>query len=180
LKETLVGSGLSHDDYAELYLAYLPRILNYVRLRVGEEELAQDLTAEVFERAVAKQHTLRRAEAFGAWLFAIARNAVAGYYRRRRSTVSLEQATEKAAESLVAPDRSPPEVLMLREELAEVLRVLGTLSKREQEIILLKFGGGLDNQEIAKVLRLRAGHVAVLLYRTLRKLRNRLGGAQKP
>ena len=69
---------------------------------------------------------------------------------------------------------------MLREELAEVLQVLGKLSQREQEIILLKFGGGLDNQEIAKVLGLRAGHVAVLLYRTLRKLRSSLEVSLRP
>ncbi len=175
-----MGSGLVLDDIANLYREYLPRILSYVRLRVGEEELAQDLTAEVFERAVAKQHTLRRVEAFGAWLFAIARNTVAGHYRRRHSAVSLEYAAEKAASRLVAPDPAPPEVLMLREELAEVLRVLGTLPEREQEIIRLKFGAGLGNQEIAKVLRLRAGHVAVLLYRALRKLRSRLEEEQRP
>ena len=156
-------------DYADLYRPYLPRILNYVRLRVDEEDLAQDLTAEVFERAVSEQHTLRHAEAFGAWLFAIARNTVSGYYRRRRDVVSLEQIAEQTA-----PDPSPPEVLMLREELLQLLAVLATLPERDQEIIRLKFGGGLGNQEIAKVLRLRAGHVAVLLFRAVRKLRTRL------
>jgi RNA polymerase sigma-70 factor (ECF subfamily) len=174
-----VGRGRTLDDYADLYHQYLPRVLSYVRLRVGEEDLAQDLTAEVFEKAVAKQHTLRRAGAFGAWVFAIARNTVAGYYRRRRSTVSLEQVAQQAIPLLVAPDPTPPEALMLREELAEILAMLSTLSEREQEIIYLKFGGGLDNQEIAQVLRLRAGHVAVLLYRALRKLRSRLEEAQR-
>ena len=51
---------------------------------------------------------------------------------------------------------------------------LSTLSEREQEIIRLKFGGGLGNQEIGKVMRLRAGHVAVILFRALRKLRVRM------
>ena len=53
-------------------------------------------------------------------------------------------------------------------------QALATLSEREQEIIRLRFAGGLGNQEIAKVLRLRAGHIAVLLYRALRKLRAQL------
>lgn len=157
------------DDYAELYRQYLPRILNYVRLRVSDQDLAQDLTAAVFERAVAKQHTLRRPEAFGAWLFRIARNVVAGHYRGRRSTVPLEQIDEQRAS-----DASPPEVVMRREELAHLREVLATLSKREQEIIHLKFGGGLGNQEIAEVVRLSAGHVAVILFRALRKLRTQL------
>jgi RNA polymerase sigma-70 factor (ECF subfamily) len=63
---------------------------------------------------------------------------------------------------------------MRRQELDRLRGVLSTLSEREQEIIRLKFGAGLGNQEIAKVMRLRAGHVAVILYRALRKLRARL------
>lgn len=162
------------DEYADLYREYLPRILNYIRFRVEGEDLAQDLTATVFERAVSRQHTLRQREAFGAWLFRIARNEVAGYYRRRRLTLPLTQ-----VETQAAPDPSPPEAAMLREELARMREAVATLSDREQEIIRLKFFGGLGNQEIAKVMRLRAGHVAVILYRALRKLRARLKGEEE-
>jgi RNA polymerase sigma-70 factor (ECF subfamily) len=157
------------DETAELYRQYLPRILNYVRLRVSDEDLAQDLTAEVFERAVAKRHTLRHPEAFGAWLFRIARNAVAGYYRGRRHVVPLEQAGEQ-----LAGEPSPPQALMRREELSHLQKALAGLSEREREIIHLKFGSSLGNQEIARIMRLRAGHVAVILYRALRKLRAQL------
>lgn len=157
------------DEYTDLYRQYLPRILNYVRLRVDGEDLAQDLTATVFERAVAKQHTLRRRDAFGAWLFRIARNTVAEYYRQRRPVVSLDQSHD-----LPAPDLSPVEAAMRREEVERLQAALATLSEREQEIVRLKFGGGLGNQEIAGVMRLRAGNVAVILYRALRKLRARL------
>ena len=157
------------DDYVDLYHQYLPRILNYIRLRVNDEDLAQDLAAAVFERAVSRQHTLRRREAFGAWLFQIARTTIAGHYRRQRPTVALDLVGEQPA-----ADDSPPEAMMHREELARLQVALTTLSEREQEIIRLKFGGGLGNKEIAAVLRLKAGHVAVILYRALRKLRARL------
>jgi RNA polymerase sigma factor (sigma-70 family) len=160
------GAGHPH---AELYHQYLPRILNYMRLRVNNEDLAQDLTAEVFERAVSRQHTLRQRKAFGAWLFRIARNTVAGYYRRRRPTVPLEQAPDQPA-----PDPAPPDAVMRREELARLQLALTTLAEREQEIIRLKFGAGLGNKEIGEILHLQAGHVAVILFRALRKLRARL------
>jgi RNA polymerase sigma factor (sigma-70 family) len=159
------------DDYVDLYRQYLPHVLNYVRLRVDGEDLAQDLTAEVFERAVSRQGTLRRREAFGAWLFRIARNTVAGHYRRRRPTTSLDLMVEQPA-----PDPSPMERVMHQDELLRLRAALVTLSEREQEIIRLKFAGGLGNQEIAQVLRLQPGHVAVLLYRALRKLRAHLQG----
>jgi len=157
------------DDWADLYRQYLPRILNYVRLRVGDEETAQDLAAAAMERAVSRQHTLRRQEAFGAWLFSIARTTVAGHYRSRRPAVSLEQAAAQPAS-----DPAPPEAVMRREELDRLRAALEALSEREQEIIRLKFGGALGNQEIGAVLRLKPGHVAVLLYRALHKLRDLL------
>jgi RNA polymerase sigma-70 factor (ECF subfamily) len=162
----LVGQGV---DFSELYRQYLPRILNYVRLRVDDEEVAQDLTAAVMERAVSRQHTLRRPEAFGAWLFSIARTTVAGHYRSRWPAVSLEQAAAQAA-----PDPAPPEAVLHREELDRLRVALASLSEREQEIIRLKFGGALGNQEIGQVLRLKPGHVAVLQYRALQKLRDLL------
>jgi RNA polymerase sigma factor (sigma-70 family) len=162
-------SPVGQESWTELYREYLPRVLNYIRLRVGGEELAQDLTAAVFERAVAKQHTLRKQEAFGAWVFRIARNTVAGYYRRRPPTVPLDWADDWPAES-----PSPLEAVMRREELERLRAALARLSRREQEIIRLRFGAGLGNQEISEVLRLRAGHVAVIVYRALRKLRAHL------
>lgn len=162
-------SGDEYSDLVERYHEYLPRILNYIRLRVGGEDLAQDLTAAVFERAVAKQHTLRKPEAFGAWLFRIARNVVAGYYRQRRPTVPLEWAGDRPA---AAP--SPPEAVMHREEVERLLEAVEALPERDQEIIRLRFGAGLGNKEIAEVVGLRAGHVAVIVYRALRKLRARL------
>jgi RNA polymerase sigma factor (sigma-70 family) len=154
------------EDYIDLYRQYLPRILNYVRLRVDGEDLAQDLTAAVFERAISRQHTLRRREAFGAWLFRIARTTVAGYYRQKRPVVPLDLVDEQPA-----LDPSPPETVVYHEQIARLREVLDSLSDREREIIRLKFGGGLGNQEIAHVVRLRPGHVAVILYRALRKLR---------
>ncbi len=168
-QEGTAGGPAEQKPWAELYREYLPRILNYIRLRVDGEDLAQDLTAAVFERAVAKQHTLRKPQAFGAWLFRIARNTVAGYYRRRRPTVPLEWADDQPA-----GDPSPPEAVMRREELGRLRAALSTLSEREQEIIRLRFGAGLGNREIGAVMRLRPGHVAVIVFRALRKLQARL------
>ena len=112
------------DETSDLYRQYLPRILNYIRLRVDGEDLAQDLTAAVFERAISRQHTLRKPEAFGAWLFRIARTTVAGHYRQRRPTVPLD-----LAEGQQAPDPSPSEVLMRRQEYARVRQAFPLIKK---------------------------------------------------
>ena len=121
------------QTYAELYRQYLPRILNYVRLRVDGEDLAQDLTAEVFERAISKQHTLRRREAFGGWLFTIARNTVAGYYRGHRPTVSLEQAAEQPAASPSPPEAANPQ--WQPRKLSQTCQYSGQGSSRDDHVV---------------------------------------------
>ncbi|MCR4405352.1 MAG: sigma-70 family RNA polymerase sigma factor [Anaerolineae bacterium] len=157
------------EDFARLYEEYLPRILNYMRLRVDEEALAEDLTALTFERALAAWGGLRSRAAFAGWLFRIAHNTVAEYYRGRRPMATLDSLAG------VQSDDVPPERRMERaEELVALQGALRALPEREREIIILKFIGGLGNQEIGRVMGLRAGHVAVLLYRTLRKVRAEL------
>ena len=160
----------SPEEVAELYREYLPRILNYIRLRVDGESLAEDLTAAVFERALTRQHTLRKWEAFGAWLFRIAHNVVAGYYRQRRPTLPLEWVANRAAEGVPSPE----EAAVRDEEVRHLRAAIATLPKREQEIVRLKFAAGLGNQEIAQVMGLQPGHVAVLVFRALQKLRAEL------
>ena len=91
------------DDFAELYRDYLPRVLNYMRVRVGDEALAQDLAATTFERAFAKRGQLRNRDAFAAWLFRIARNELRQHFRRRgRRGDSLPLAA-----ALGVPDSNP-------------------------------------------------------------------------
>jgi RNA polymerase sigma factor (sigma-70 family) len=58
------------------------------------------------------------------------------------------------------------------EELETLRRVLADLSEREQEIIRLRFVAELPHREIGRAVGLRAGHVAVILFRALSKLRD--------
>ncbi len=158
-----------HEVFAQWYTEYLPRVLNYMRLRVYEEALAQDLTALTFERALSRVQTLRDEAAFGGWLFSIARTVVAGYYRHHKPLLSLDtivDCPEQAAsvESQVAQ----------AEELGTLRAALAVLSDREREIIDLRFVAGLTNRSIAQALGIREGHVAVILYRALRKVRGQL------
>lgn len=171
-----MGQGDPVAFFGEQYGEYLPRVLNYVRLRVDGEDLAQELTAQTFERALSRLHTLRDPGAFGGWLFRIARSIVAGHYRGRRPVVPLEDAGEHAVAEAEA--RPGPEAQVVATQEVEALKeALQLLSAREQEIIRLRFVAGLTNRAIAKAIGLREGNVAVILFRALRKLRQTLGAA---
>jgi RNA polymerase sigma factor (sigma-70 family) len=158
-----------YEFFAQQYSAYLARVLNYVRLRVDDEALAQDLTALTFERALTRIDTLRDEGAFGGWLFRIACNVVTGHYRRRGREVPLEWVEDQPA-----PDPPAEYGIVRSEELSALRDALSALSAREQEIIRLRFVAGLTNRAIGKAMRLSEGTVAVILYRALRKMRSGL------
>ncbi|MBN2146869.1 MAG: hypothetical protein JW726_05755, partial [Anaerolineales bacterium] len=61
---------LDKAAFEELYNEYLPRVFNYVSYRVGDQKVAEDITAEIFERALKHLHTYRADRgAFSTWLF---------------------------------------------------------------------------------------------------------------
>ena len=157
------------EVFGERYSEYLARVLNYVRLRVDDELLAQDLTAQTFERALTRLHTLRDEGAFGGWLFRIARNVVAGHYRRHKATLPLAR-----VENSPSTEVSVEGQVLYSEELDAMRKALALLSSREQEIIRLRFVAGLTNRAIASTMGLSEGNVAVILFRALRKVRRTL------
>ena len=156
------------DQFAEKYQQFFPRVFAYVYGRVYNVQLAEDLVSEVFERAFLKVGSLRDDRAFPTWLFTIARNIVTSHARRsgRETVVDPE-----VLSSVVATGVSVENEILVREEVAEVIDRLKTFPQREQDIISLKFDAELTNAEIAKVMGLGESNVRVILFRTLRRLR---------
>jgi len=163
--------------FEELYECYVSQVYAYVRYRVDSATEAEDLTAAIFERVLAKIETFRSDESrFAAWLWRIARNAVIDHYRKQRLRRHLP------LQEIASPvsDEPLPEEWVLREERVQEIRAhLKTLSEREQEIIALKFGFGLTNRRIAKILRMKESTVGSALHRAMIKLRRRMEEEKK-
>lgn len=163
--------------FGALYDHYFPRVYNYVYWRVRERTAADDLVSTVFMRALDRLGTYQEQRGpFGVWLFRIAHNVVVDHYRRAAhpSPLPLER-----AESLIADTPSAEQSLAQQQETQALLAQVSQLPEREQDIIGLKFGGGLTNRKIAALLGLTENHVAVILYRAVRKLRQGLAEGTK-
>ena len=155
--------------FAAVYDHYFPRVYNYVRYRVNDAATADDLTAQVFERVLARiGHYCPERAPFAAWLFAIARNAVSDHLRahKRRRWLALDALGDR-----FSAGPKPEEVLVRKEDHAELLVAVACLSDRQRNLIGLKFGAGLTNRRIAKLTGLSESNVGVILYRTMRRLR---------
>jgi len=160
------------DRFAERYRQYFPRVFAFVYGRVQNAQVAEDLVSEVFERAFLKAASLRNAEAFGTWLFTIARNVVNSHGRK----LAREQTNPdpEVLSTIASSQASVESQILQREEVASLLAYVRRLSQREQEIIALKFDAGLANKQIADIVGVSEVNVRVILYRALRKLRDML------
>jgi|KBSMisStaDraftv2_1062788.scaffolds.fasta_scaffold623075_2 RNA polymerase sigma-70 factor (ECF subfamily) len=154
-------------DWDRLYREQLPRIYNYFRYRVGADD-AEDLTSETFEKAWRARHTYRRdLGAFTTWLYAIARNVAIDHFRRRVVHEPLDAASHVAAPG------SPEHDAIKESDRRRIALLLAALDERSREIIALRYGAGLTNRAIARLLGLSESNVGTILHRAIAELRSR-------
>ncbi len=162
--------------FAAIYDHYFPRVYNYVRYRVRDLDLTDELTSLIFERALTRISTFQPEKApFGAWLFAIARHAIQDHFRaeRRRRWLSLDFFVEHPS-----PGVLPEEAADQADTIQRMLNAVSQLDAREQDLIALKFTSRLDNVQIARITGLSESNVGVILYRALHRLRTLLNGKE--
>ncbi|MGI8945703.1 MAG: RNA polymerase sigma factor [Thermoleophilaceae bacterium] len=154
------------ESFEALYERAFPKVYAYVASLVRNRSVAEDVTAQAFERAYRRRRSYREARGSReAWIFGIARNAALDELRRRSRHAGLEQDAADQA----APTLEDHAELARRREV--VRSALDTLSDRERELVALKFMGGLSNAEIARVLGLSESNAGTKLHRTITKLR---------
>jgi RNA polymerase sigma-70 factor (ECF subfamily) len=164
--ETAIMRVARHDlrQFAPLYDAYFPRIYAYCQRRVATRQDAEDLTSQIFTRAL-KGIAGFRGGSVAAWLFRIARHAVANHHRGRRIPVALDE-IEIAAESTALLDQ-----LAHAEDITRVRQLVEDLPDDERELIELRLYDGLKTKEIAQIVGKREGAVKMRLSRLYKRLR---------
>jgi RNA polymerase sigma-70 factor (ECF subfamily) len=161
-----LGTGATEADFEALYRAELPRVFNFFRYRVGDPQLAEDLTSATFEKAWRNRQRYRRdLAAFSTWIFTIARRVAVDHYRRRRADAPLD------AVANLPNGETPEEAAQAHADEQRLRALLARLTDRERELVALKYGAGLTNRAIADLTGLSESNVGVSLHRALHSLR---------
>lgn len=161
------------EAFGVLYERYVSRIYNYIFYRTGNIHDAEDLTERVFFRALRHIGNYNhRGLPFSAWLYRIAHNLVANWYRdnSRRKEIPLDDSL------LISRSSSHPEYELLQiEEQDQLLKIIRGLQPDRQQLLILKFVDHLSNADIGQIMGRTEGAVKSLYHRTLMTIRDDLG-----
>jgi RNA polymerase sigma-70 factor (ECF subfamily) len=167
-EEHLVESAIRGDTQAvgELYRRHVDMIYRYTYGRVRDAVVAEDLTAQVFLKALEGLSNYRPTGApFRAWLYRIAHARTVDYWRRQGRCQEVV-----LVDTLVAKDPSPDDVTMTRSEWSMAVELLGELTDDQRDVILLRFIEEMSLADVAETLDKTVGAVKALQHRALATL----------
>ena len=148
--------------FADLYEEHFERVYAYVLRRVCERAEAQDITADVFQQALANIGRFQwRGAPFASWLYRIAANAIADHYQRQSRRSSAPPPSPSSE------DEDYEEV----ERRAALFRSVSRLPPDQRRVIVMRFGEEKSIREIAQQLGRSEGAVKQLQWRGLQSLR---------
>jgi RNA polymerase sigma-70 factor (ECF subfamily) len=174
-EEDLVRAAQKGDreSFAQLYEANVDKVYRYLVVRMGQSADAEDITAEVFIRAMEKLSSYKpKGVPFVAWLIRIAHNLAVNQFKksaRRKEMPLLDEhvSSDDPAEAAIRSDANK-----------KVSRSLEALTELQRRVVHLRFGAGLSIQETAKVIKRSEGAVKNLQHKALRALRQALPGRE--
>jgi RNA polymerase sigma-70 factor (ECF subfamily) len=134
------------------------------------KELAEDLTSEIFMKALENFDSYDQERPFAVWIYRIAHNHLADFYKKvKAKTVPIEEAVNEI--------KSP--VNFIREidlnlDMGKVKTALTNLPQKQKEVIMMKYLDDLENTEIAAIMNTTEDNVRVMQHRALQGLKFQL------
>ena len=168
-EESLVLRAQKRDPeaFTKLYEEHFDKVYRYVVLRIGNKTEAEDITQQVFVNAFQSISSYKwRGTPFAAWLFRIARNQVIDRLRK------MTKEARSPIGELSSSANTDPELLAEQKfDIEQLTAATKRLTQAQQEVISLRFAGGLSTAEVAKAMGKSRGAVKALQHSALVALR---------
>jgi RNA polymerase sigma-70 factor (ECF subfamily) len=154
----------------QIYDAYFQPIYRFIRMRVDDPSLAEDLTSDVFVKLIeASRRRKGPATNLRGWLFQVARNLVHDHYRGRKGLT--EEALHDGLPGLAGDPEAHAAQAVSAEQVRHALRRLGP---EQQEVLILRFAHSLSLQETADIMGKQTNAIKQLQFRATQALRRAL------
>jgi len=150
-----------------LFERYHRPLFDFLARMTGDRAAAEDLVQDVFIRVLKYRATFRDEGSFETWIFRIARNARADWFKARRTTDDvLDESADYASPAIATDERLAHET-----EVARLERALLLLRDDKRELIILARYRGMKHEAIAELLGVEPGTVKVRIHRAVNELR---------
>ena len=149
--------------FGELYEENFARVYAFIARRVRNRQEAQDITSQVFARALANLGQFEwQGKPFAAWLYRLAANAISDHYRSKSRELAWQQ-----------PEITQDEI-EVAEQRAMLSRCLDRLPDEQRRVVVLRFFEERSTRDVATMLGKSEGAIKQLQWRALQKLRAEL------
>jgi len=157
-------------QFGKIYDQYINKIYRFIFLKVNSQEIAEDLTSEVFVRSWDKFRIGEDIQNIQAFLYQVARNLVIDHYRERDENRTI------LVEEIWAPDLRVDleKEAQIDSEMSQARFALSKINEDYADVIVWRYLDQLSTSEIAKILNKSEGAVRVTLHRALKELRKNL------
>jgi RNA polymerase sigma-70 factor, ECF subfamily len=160
--------------FGDLYDRYVAQVYRFTYRRVKNHTTAEDITARVFHRALEQMPRFEwRGIPFGAWLMRIAANLIHDHDGHVQRLIPLQDWAEDGAEA-VASDPPVEEQYAARQAGKVLWQAVSTLPVVQQQVLVYRFVRDMSVRDIADAMGRTEGAVKQLLFRAVRRLRQRL------
>lgn len=164
------------NSLAEVYDTYSPGLYRYAIRLLGNQQLAEDCVSETFFRLLKILREERGTiDHLQSYLYRVAHNWITDFYRRNRNILEESETSEEVA----ASEASIIDQVENNIRANHVRQMILSLPPEQQQVIILKFLEGWENEEIAHLLNKKNGAVRVLAFRAVNTLRKKMKLSEK-
>ena len=163
-------------EFEEVYKTYFGDVFRYLRRLSGDEELAEELTAETFFKALGSIEKFRGECELRVWLCQIAKNCYYSHIKKRAKTESLDDLDFSA---VADSSPSPEELVEKSDEAARLRGALHALPEPYREVFMWRVFGELNFKQIGKLFGKTENWACVTYHRAKKMIKERTEGGQK-
>ena len=170
--------------YNKLMSLYRDPLYFMLYEKVGDQDIAKDLTIESLGKAFKKLHLYVPEYTFSTWLFTVAKNHCIDYLRKKRlptfsiDKMMLNEEGKKSSFDLESQDPNPEKILMKKQRVKILRRIVDQLKPKYRILVKLRYFKELSYEEIAEELDLPLGTVKAKLYRSREQLFKIMSGVK--
>lgn len=155
------------SQFGELYTIYVRKIYDFTYYRTQHKETAEDLTSQVFTRAMEKIKLYDNTKgSFSSWLYRIAKNAIYDHFQSSKFVSNIDDIWDLRTSENIERDSDT------RLKLEKIEEYLKTLKPDQREIIIMRVWDGLSYKEISEILNKSEGSLKVAFARAISKIRD--------